>query len=73
MLLYIITKNYVFIAKAENFNWFKLFMDDKLSDWEIKKVRDYLKSIKKDLERVNEMLKQLNDGVMSKKRYCSLW
>lgn len=36
----------VFIAKAENFNWFKLFMDDKLSDWEMKKVRDYLKSIK---------------------------
>ena len=57
----------VFIAKAENFNWFKLFMDDKLSDCEMKKVRDYLKSIKKYLERVNEMLKQLNDGVMSKK------
>lgn len=56
----------VFIAKAENFNWFKLFMDDKLSDCEMKKVRDYLKSIKKYLETVNEMLKQLNDGTMSK-------
>ena len=42
-------------------------MDDKLSDCEMKKVRDYLKRIRKDLERVNEMLKQLNDGTMSKK------
>lgn len=55
-----------FIEKAENFNWFKSFMADKLSDWDMKNVKYYLKSTKQDLKRVNEMLQELQEDKMSK-------
>lgn len=56
-----------FIEKAEEFNFFKSFMDDKISDWDIKNIKDYLSSLKKDYARIIKMISELRMGLMSKK------
>ena len=56
-----------FIEKAEGFNFFKSFMDDKISDWDIKNIKDYLSSLKKDYARIIKMISELRMDIMSKK------
>lgn len=56
-----------FIEKAEGFNFFKSFMDNKISDWEIKHIKDYLSSLKNDYMRIIKMISELRMDEMSKK------
>lgn len=56
-----------FIEKAEGFNFFKSFMDNKISDFDIKKAKDYLSSLKKDYARIIKMISELRMDLMSKK------
>ena len=56
-----------FIEKAEGFNFFKSFMDNKISDRDIKKAKDYLSSLKNDYARIIKMISELRMDLMSKK------
>lgn len=56
-----------FIEKAEGFNFFKSFMDNKISHWDIKNAKEYLSSLKNDYARIIKMISELRMDLMSKK------
>lgn len=55
------------INKVESFNWFNLYMNDRLSDYDMKNVKSYFNGLKREFAQIEKLLFMLENGTMSKK------